>query len=565
MSVSAIKMKSPTHNAQECYRRALAAHQATQWQQAESAYLELLAHNPGHPNASSLLGTLYLQLNMPAPAAEWLSKAVTINPRQHDVWSNLANAQLALGRLEDALISYNQAIALKPEHVGGYINRANAHHALLNYPASLVDAECAIRLQPDNAVAHNLHGNALLGLKRYEEALASYDAAIKLKPDFADAFNNRANALRYMQRLDQALASYNQSLSLQPDFVDGYFNRAMVLEELGRFDDALADYDRVLSFQPQHAGVHWHKSAIKLLKGEWEEGWKLYEWRWIHKALGLHDPYPAQKRWDGKSTLHGKTILIHTEQGMGDSIQFCRYIPLLVAQGAHVALVVTPALKNLMSTLPCEVSLYSDGDTLPGYDFHFPLLSLPLALNTTLASLPNKVPYLAVTPAKRDEWKEKVGVSARPKIGVIWNGAVINPNDRHRSMSLQALVPLLAENYSFHCLQKEIRPQDQAILHKLPQLQLHELSDFTDTAALIEQMDIVISVCTSVGHLAGALNKPLWMMLTKYADWRWLEQRSDSPWYPSARLFRQQTNDDWSNVVNQIIITLNSTFSTTQK
>ncbi|HEY7985582.1 MAG TPA: tetratricopeptide repeat protein [Methylophilaceae bacterium] len=560
MSVSAAKMKSPTHNAQECYRRALTAHQASQWQQAESAYLELLAHNPQHPNASSLLGTLYLQLNMHAPAAEWLAKAAAINPRQHDVWSNLANALLALSRFKDALTAYNQAIALKPDHADGYINRANVHHELLDFSASLADAEHAIRLEPDNAVAHNLHGNALLGLKRNEEAIASYDTAIRLKPDFSDAFNNRANALRYLQRPDQALESYNQSLNLKPDFVDGYFNRGMVFEDLGRFDDALTDYEHVLSFQPQHAGVHWNKSAIKLLKGEWEEGWKLYETRWTNSALGLHDPYPAEKRWDGKQSLLGKTILIHTEQGMGDTIQFCRYVPLLVAQGAQVALIVAPALKELISTLPCAVSLISNGEMLPAYDFHYPLLSLPFALNTTLASIPDHVPYLSVTPAKGYEWKAKVGISSRPKIGVIWNGAAINPNDRHRSMPLEALAPLLAEDYTFHCLQKEIRQQDQAILQRFPQLQLHELSDFTDTAALIEQMDLVISVCTSVGHLTGALNKPLWVMLTKYADWRWLEHRADCPWYPSARLFRQQTQDDWSDVVNQIITTLHSTF-----
>jgi hypothetical protein len=553
-------MKSRTHNAQECYRRALVAHQAKQWEEAEAAYLELLTHNPKHPNAAVLLGTLYLQLNMPAPAAEWLSKAAAINPRQHDVWSNLANTLFGLGRIEDALTSYNQAIALKPEHVDGYINRANTHHTLRNFAAAQADAAHAIQLQPDNAVAHNMHGNALLGLKFYEEALANYVHAIKLKPDFADAFNNRATALRYLQRLDQALESYNQSLSLKPDFADGYFNRGMVFEELGRFDEALQDYDRALELQPQHLGVQWNKACIKLLKGEWEQGWQLYESRWKNAALGLHDPYPAEKRWEGKSSLQGKTILIHTEQGMGDTIQFGRYIPLLVAQGAHVALVVTPALKGLMSTLPCEVSLYSDGETLPEYDVHYPLLSLPLVLHTTPANIPNQVPYLNVTPAKRGEWKVKAGVSAKPKIGLIWNGAAINPNDRHRSMPLEVLAPLLAEDYTFHCLQKEIRPQDQAVLDKFPQLHMHELSDFTDTAALIEQMDLVISVCTSVGHLAGALNKPLWVMLTKHADWRWLEQRSDCPWYPSARLFRQQTNDDWSDVVNQIIATLPSTF-----
>ena len=565
MTASATAMNPPIHNPTECYRRALTAHQAGQWLQAESAYLELLAHNPGHPDAPTLLGTLYLQLSLHAPAAEWLLKAAALHPRQHDIQINLANALQALGRLQDAISSYRQAIALKPEHADAYVGRAYTHHQLMDFSASLVDAEHAIRLKPENALAHNLRGNALLGLKRNEEAVAAYDMAIKLQPDFADAFNNRANALRYLQRLDEALESYNQALSLKPDFTDGYLNRGMVFEELGRFDDALVDYDHVLTLQPQHAGVHWNKSAIKLLKGEWEEGWKLYEWRWINKALGLHDPYPAEKRWDGKASLHGKTILIHTEQGMGDTIQFSRYIPLLVTQGAHVAFVVAPALKSLMSSLPCKVSLYGTGEALPDYDLHYPLLSLPFSLNTTLANIPNQVPYLNASPAKREEWQAKVGVSARPKIGLIWNGATINPNDRHRSMPLEEISALLAEDYDFHCLQKDIRPQDQAILNTFPQLKLHKLSDFSDTAALIDQMDIVISVCTSVGHLAGAMNKPLWMMLTKHADWRWLEQRSDSPWYPSARLFRQQTNDDWSDVVNQIITALHSTFSTNLK
>ncbi|MFM9913714.1 MAG: tetratricopeptide repeat protein [Methylophilaceae bacterium] len=582
------------HNASECFSKAIHAHQAGQWQTAESHYLELIQHNPAHLDGITLLGTLYLQLGHHELALRWLSQSISINPNQASTLNNVGNILRALNRHDEALNSYSRAISVNPDYADAYcnranhlrdlqqleaalsdcdraitlkidyadayINRANILHDLTRYKEALADADKAILLNAKLPVAHNIRGNILLAQEQYSQALTSYEHAITLNPQYADAHNNLANALRQLHRYDEMLESYAHAIAIKSDFVDAYLNRGIALECLEQHHLALEDYDRAIQIDPYHPGAHWNKAQLKLLKGDWSEGWPLYEWRWKYAKDVLVDPYPADKRWHTGIPLHGKTILLHTEQGLGDTIQFCRYIPLLVEQGTNVVLNTSSLLKELINTLPCKLHLVTEHDALPNYDYHYPLMSLPLAFNTTITNVPCSIPYLSSSSDKQRYWQERLSGITKPKIGLIWNGNSIHPNDRNRSTALENIAALLEQDYSFHCLQKDIRPSDRAVMEYYPQLQLAELNDLSDTAALIEQLDIVISVCTSVAHLAGALGKPVWIMLAKNADWRWLENRTDSPWYPSVRLFRQPSAGNWKEVIDQIIKALETEF-----
>lgn len=578
----------------EAYRLALAAHQAGQWQQAESAYLQLLERQPRHPIAATLLGTLYMQFGVATQAKLWFLKALEINPGQPDVLNNLGNLLRAENHYDEALDCYTRSIALNGNYLEARINRsvllrdigrldealADCRHALTIQPgsagghtihaailsnmgdqaAALKAVRHAIALNPNDPLAHNILGNVLCAQKSFTAALESYAEAIRLNPGYAEAYNNQATVLRELQRHEESLQSYDHALALAPEYADACYNKGIVLDTLARFDEALESYNRAISLNPNHGGAHWNKAQIKLLKGEWEEGWPLYEWRWHYKDLGLVNPFPPATHWDGLQPLQGKTLLLHTEQGLGDAILFARYIPLMIAQGVRVILKTSGALKKLMCSLPCPLQVVADNEPLPAYDFHYPLMSLPLVFGTRPSSIPVNIPYFSVPETTCRAWKDQLSKAPRPKIGIIWNGSTANPNDHNRSTTLQTIAPLLKQDYAFYCLQKEIRPEDQAMLHHFPQLQVYPLDDLIDTAALIQQMDLVISVCTSVAHLAGALGKPVWIMLTANADWRWLQNRTDSPWYPSAKLFRQQTTGHWDQVVEPVIQALNSTF-----
>jgi hypothetical protein len=289
---------------------------------------------------------------------------------------------------------------------------------------------------------------------------------------------------------------------------------------------------------------------LKLLLGDYEEGWELYEWRWKDWGRDFVRPFP-QPLWLGDAPIAGKTLLIHPEQGLGDFIQCCRYIPMVEAMGAKVLVEVTAPLVPLISTLKGSFSVVRSGQPLPHFDFHCPIMSLPLAFRTTVETIPANVPYLFADPARKALWQQRLGPRTRMRVGLAWSGNPSHKNDLNRSMPFRALAPWLALAVDFHVLQKDIRPEDAAALAQFPNVQVHsaELGDFADTAALADEMDLVISVDTSVAHLAGALGRPLWVLLPFNPDYRWFLDRSDSPWYPSATLFRQPALGDWDSVV----------------
>jgi len=456
--------------------------------------------------------------------------------------------QSSLRKKRTALANFDRAIALRPDFAEVFSNRGNTLHELERLVEALASYDRALTLRPDFAEALSNRGNTLHKLKRFEEALASYDRALTLRRDFAEALSNRGNTLRELKRFEEALASYDRALTLRPDFAEALSNRGNTLHELKRFEEALASYDRAITLRPYVPSTHIHEALCRFLIGDLDRGWKKFEWRRQKRAF-------AKPRWLGSSEIVGRTILIHAEAGagFGDTIQFCRYVPLVAERGAaHVILEVQSPLKELMSTLAGGSQIVSRRDPLPDFDMYCPLLTLPLAFGTQLETIPSATPYLRPSAQIAAKWDARLGSRRRSRIGLAWHGDLTRLPQR--AISLNSLLPLLDVNATFVSLQREVRADDAAVLKD--QSDLHhfgdELNNFSDTAALVSNLDLVISVDTSVAHLAGALAKPVWVMLPFVPDGRWLLDREDSPWYPTARLFRQDEARSWDSVIARI-------------
>ncbi len=527
----------------------------------------------------------------------------TLDPTNDaDAFFHRGNACLPLNHFEEALENYEQALAIQPNHAPALCNRGNIFIIFKRFEDALNSFDKALTIQPNYADALANRGNVLLHLQRFEDALKNFDQALTMPSNHAIILANRGIALQRLHRLDEALVSFNQALAMQPENAETLSNRGVVLQHLNRFDEALADYAHALALQPDYAEAHWNESFCRLTLGDFAVGWQKHEWRWKQRQYIPLRNF-SQPLWLGKESLRNRTILLHAEQGLGDTIQFCRYVPLIAKLGATVILEVQPSLKTLLRNLEGITHLIVQGETLPAFDFHCPLLSLPLACRTNLDSIPfgtsssNASPtsfiartlhslkrwlpqttstspaitsnYLNTDSLHKARWKNKLGAKTLPRIGLTWSGSATHINDHHRSIPLMDFMKIMdtqrqeqeqnskPNQAQFYCLQKEIRPSDQALLTKLhTQNDIvfvgNDLKDFSDTAALISLMDLVITVDTSIAHLAGAMGKPVWILLPFNADWRWLTKRNDSPWYPSARLFRQPALGDWDSVVNDV-------------
>jgi Tfp pilus assembly protein PilF len=425
------------------------------------------------------------------------------------------------GRLAEAEAAYQRILAGDPAHaealifLGVIANQRGRHHDALR----LIDR--ALEANPRSAIALVNRGVVLLALQRPEEALESFDHALEIRPDYAEAVAKRGNALRSLRRPREALLCYEKARTLRPDY-----------------DEA-----------------RWSESMCRLLMGDFENGWRQYEWRWKQRDYQRDRREFSQPLWLGEQEVAGRTILLHAEQGFGDTIQFCRYATLLATRGARVILEVQPPLKSLLARLSGPAVVLGAGEALPDFDLHCPLMSLPLACGTTLETVPAAECYLTADRERVAVWSARLGSTARPRVGLVWSGNRAHGNDYARSIALAELLERLdGSGAAFVSLQKDVRPHDRATLAVRPDV-LHcgdELRDFDDTAALIESMDLVISVDTSVAHLAGALGKPVWVLLPYAPDWRWLLEREDSPWYPTARLFRQARSGDWDGVLSAV-------------
>jgi tetratricopeptide (TPR) repeat protein len=529
-------------------------HQSGRLTEAEKIYLQILKANPRNFDSLHLLAIIHYQRGDHAQALRQIDAALKVNPKAVEAHTNRGNVLRELRRPSEALASYDLALSLRSDNAVPHNNRGNVLRELRRFDEALASYDKALALKPDYAEALNNRGVTFQELKRLDEALVSIDAALALKPDYAEALFNRGNVLHEQKRFEEALASYDRALGIRPDYAEVFGNRGITLGELRRFEEALGSYERALSIRPDYVRAHWNEAMVRLLIGDFGRGWVKHEWRWKNESLALPARNFAQPLWLGADAIDGKTILLHSEQGFGDTIQFCRYAPLVAARGANVILEVDDPLRELVTTLPGAVRVISRGNPLPGFDFQCPLLSLPLAFGTRQETIPSVTPYLRPAVQASKNWEARLGPTSRSRIGLVWSGNPTHKKDQERSISLRSLVPLLGISATFVSLQKDIRIDDVTVLQEQNNLLQFsdEMATFSDTAALISNLDLVISVDTSIAHLAGALAKPVWVLLPFIPDWRWLLDRDDSPWYPTARLFRQDGTRSWENVITRI-------------
>jgi tetratricopeptide (TPR) repeat protein len=480
-------------------------------------------------------------------------RLIALQPNDVGAYVNRGNALGNLGRHAEAVASYDQAISLEPGQATAHNNRANTLRDLGRFADSVESCDRAIALRPDFAMAHLNRGNALGGLRRYAEAIACYDRAIVLSPDYAMAHNNRANVLRDAHRHAEALAGYDRAIALEPDNADGYINRGNALGDLARYDEALEHYARALELRPQFHDTKFNMAIIHLQLGRFEIGWRMYEARKIRTDPIGNRTFP-QPAWTGAEPIAGKTLFIHCEQGLGDIIQFYRYTRIMVERGAVVILSVKEPLRRLFAAAHPAIELVEEAATPAAFDYHCALLSLPLALGTALDTIPAAIPYLWTEWRLRQDWSARLPPRGKPRLGFVWSGSPTYKNDHNRSIDLAVLTPLFDIDADWICLHKDVTPRERAMLSEYQRVTFlgDGIADFADTAAIIDQLDLVITVDTSVAHLAGAMGKPVWILLPHNADWRWMILREDTPWYPTARLFRQQLMGDWPGVVARI-------------
>ena len=501
---------------------AIAANRAGRLDQAEQVCRQILQADPRNVQALHLMATVSFRLGRHAATVEYLGRAIAVQPRVVAFHNNLSMAYRALNKFDEAIACCQRALELDPRCIEAHRNMADA-----------------LREQ-----------------KKPGEAVAWYRRTLALVPEDADVHTALGVALQDQGQVDEAAACYRQAITLKPDHAQAHVNLGLTLQEQRKFDEAAACFRRALEVQPDLADAHLALSAIQLLQGDFEHGWPEYEWRWPAKRVTAR--HFRQPRWDGRP-LAGATILVHVEQGLGDTIQFIRYAPLLKRQGGRVIVACQKAMLPLLATCPGIDQFIAEGDNLPAFDFHVPLLSLPGILGTSLTNLPADIPYLFAAPALVEQWRERIRTLPGRKVGICWQGSSQYAADAFRSIPPRSIAPLAqVPGVSLISLQKGATPAQLAeIGGGFPVLDLAgELDEksgaFMDTAAVIANLDLVVTCDTAVGHLAGALGAPVWVALSFVSDWRWFLDRDDSPWYPTVRLFRQQQRGDWADTFQRI-------------
>jgi tetratricopeptide (TPR) repeat protein len=525
--------------------------------EALDSYDRALALQPGVPEAHSNRGNALRDLGRMEEALGSYGEAARLRPAYPEAWANQASVLVDLGRPAEALAACDRALALRPAFPEVLANRAAILSRLGRPEEALAACDRALALAPENGEAWGNRAAALLDLGRPAEALAACDRALALRPDDAKLLADRSAMLWRLDRPEDALATADAALARAPDNVDAWCHRGLALVGLNRIAEARDSYARGLALRPADPDIRFSQAWADLLAGNLAAAWPDYEARWRLKRFASPPRDFAQPRWRGEA-LDGRTILLHAEQGLGDTIQFCRYAPLVARHGGRVVLEVQAPLEPLLAGLPGVTQIVRRGDPLPPFDLHCPLLSLPLAFGTTLATIPPPVADLRADAGRMARWAPRFAGLAGRRAGLVWAGNTSARADIGRPLRLATVRPLLDCGASVVALQHDVPEADRADLADTPGLANlgGDFADFADTAAVIAQLDLVIAVDTSVAHLSGALGKPTWIMLRTAPDWRWLLDRDDSPWYPSVRLFRQSARGDWDGVVAKVAAAL---------
>lgn len=536
--------------------RGIVLQELGRYEEALECYARALDVRPDYAEALNNRGNSLQALGYHEQALASFDRAIAIRPDYAEALSNRGNALQALGRHEEALASYDAAIGINPDHAEALNNRSVVLRALERHEEALASCDRALGIRPEYAEALRNRGSALQALGRHEEALACHERAFSIQPDARGALAV-GNALQALNRHEEALAIYDKALSIKPDYAEAFNNRGNALQGLNRHEEALESYARAIALKPNDAEAHWNEGLTRLAMGDYERGWEKYEWRWQNRKLALPQRYSDQPAWLGTRDVAGRTILLYPEQGYGDAIQFIRYAPMVAALGARVVVACQETLRKIFETVEGVQSVVTPEQALPAHDCHAALMSLPLAFRTTLNTIPARIPYLRADGERIETWRTRLAPGgARLKVGLAWSGNPRFAAARTKACPVDQLVPLVETPHcDFFSLQKGEAASQVSRLNAASRRVIDytgELDTFADTAALIDGLDLVITIDTVVAHLAGALGKPVWILLPYAADWRWLRGREDSPWYPTARLYRQPRIGDWDHVIQRV-------------
>jgi tetratricopeptide (TPR) repeat protein len=523
---------------------------------AISCYQKAIRRRPQFPEAYNNLGNAFKMQGKPNEAVAAFQQALHLRPAFPEALSSLGNALMDLERADDAIAAYKEALRNKPDFAEAYNNLGIGYMRQNKVDDAITAYREAIRLKADYAEAYNNLAIALAERGERAEAEAAYRLALRLRPNYAEAYNNLGNTLKDLDRLPEAETCYHEALRLKPDYADAYSNLGIACMDQGKLDEADGAYRKAIGLRPDYADAHRNRSFTLLIRGDFADGWPEYEWRWQCKEFGTLNY--KQPRWDG-AALDGKTILLHAEQGLGDTLQFIRYARLVKERGGRVLFGCQKPLVKLLSSTPGVDQIVAQNTELPSFDTYIQLMSLPAIFKTTEKTIPAEVPYILPDAGLLEKWRQEFSQRPTFKVGVVWQGNKDYKGDKWRSIPLKQFTTLAqVQGVEFFSLQKGYGSEqldgvkgEMPITDLGPRLDV-ETAPFMDTAAVMKNLDLLITSDTSVVHLAGALGVPIWVALPFLPDWRWLLNREDNPWYPTMRLFRQNQRGNWPEVFERI-------------
>jgi tetratricopeptide (TPR) repeat protein len=535
-------------------------HQQGNLQQAELIYKNILKSSPHNYHVLNCLGNVLQEQHRYDDAIEFYQKAIMLNPNDFRTYYNLADAFFEKGELEKAIFNYKEALKINPDFPWAYNNLGLTLKDIGQLDEAIIHFQKAIELSPNFVLAINNLGNALENKEQFDEAISCYQKALQLNPNLPDVYNNIGAILQEKEQFDEAVIHLEKALNLDPAFYKAYLNLSGISLKKQNIHEAVSFLKKALKVNPNDADGHFYLGCAFLLSGNFKQGWEEYEWRWkskdFNKRSCFHKPSNFSKPILNGLDIEGHTVLIYAEQGLGDEIQFIRYAPLVSQLGAKVIIECHKELSTLLQSTEGVEEFIVQGKSLPYFDMQCPLLTLPLVFNTSLDNIPLKVPYVSVNSMLIQKWKNKIQHdNSNFKVGLVWYGNPKHKNDRNRSIPFAYFAPFAKfSDIAFYSLQKGNSAKQSMNPHiGMRFIDLtEEMHDFSETAALIENLDLVITVDTAVAHLTGALGKPVWVLLPFAPDWRWLLNREDSPWYPTMRLFRQPAPGDWNSVIAKV-------------
>ncbi len=555
---------------------------------AQVCCLQALSIQPEHADTLHLMGLLSLQGGQHDHAVEWLTRAIRKDPRTDylstlgitlkqmgrreealqvfdkavqlkpvdaELWKHLAGVLLELDRSAEALLAYQHVLQLDPEHLEAAYQSASILHRMERFEEALAQLDRYVGLRSGHVPSLQLRARVLRGLRRYDECLADNMRLHAIDPDDPFTCNNVGDALQFLARYDEGLAWFEKALALLPTSAGIFKNLGFALRRLHRHHEAIAAYEQAVALDPGNVEATYDLSDVLLVTGNFAAGWAAREVRWKMPDFAKKNAQFLQPKWFGRKRIEGTTILVYADEGLGDTIQFVRFVPMLAARGARIVLAVQDPLVPLLSGVPGVSNCVPRSESpLPAFDLDCPVMSLPLACDARLETIPRENYLPPLPPERIDAWGRRLGPHDRLRIGLVWSGNPNFGNDINRSMPLRMLAPLFDLDATFVSLQKDPRPDDAALLREHPDVLdlTAELTDFVETAALVSCLDLVIGVDTGVAHLAGTLGRPTWILLPYVNDWRWFIDRDDSPWYSSVRLFRQDAARDYALVIGRV-------------